>query len=124
MLNIKGAFVIVGTTEPRAVILAAGQFDLYMDRISAVGLDKATSYTFGHTATHALPCTRDCMEFIALNYVGAFQDKVRQLCARIALGQPIGDDTDEGGQHAVIDAPKPKPGAPSRAKAQPAAVQS
>lgn len=110
MLNIKGAFVVIGSTAPRAVLLSASAYALYQDRIAVVGFEKATAYTFGHTATHALPCTEDCMEAMALNFVGAFQDKVRQICARIALRKPLGDDSDgSGGQGARIDTPAPKP---------------
>jgi hypothetical protein len=115
MLNIKGAFVVIGTKAPIAVLLSASAYDLFSDRIGAVGLDKATRYQFGHTATHALPCTLDCMEFVALNYEGAHKEAVRQICARIALGQPIGDGADygDGGQHARIDAPVPNPKTPA-----------
>jgi hypothetical protein len=128
MLNIKGAYVVIGTQAPIAVILSAGAQSLFDDRIGAVGFDKAVSYTFGHTATNALPCTAECMEFVALNYQGGRTDDVRRLCARIALGEPIGDGKDygeqDGGQHARIDAPKPMP-SPSGMTAQnlPASTQ-
>lgn len=118
MLNIKGAYVVIGTQAPFAVILGADAEGLLNDRIAAVGYDKAIAYTFGHTVEHALPCTLACMESIALEFRGSHEDKVRQLCARIALGEPIGDGkdlSDQGGQHARIDAPKSKPGAPSQA---------
>lgn len=115
MLNIKGAFVVIGAQAPIAVVLGESDFNSYMDRVRVVGFDKATHYTFGHEATHALPCTLDCMEFIALNFDGERKDEVRQLCARIALGQPIGNGKDitEGGQHARIDAPVPNPKSPA-----------
>jgi hypothetical protein len=128
MLNIKGAFVIIGNKAPVAVLLSADRYTMYMDRVSVVGFDKATHYTFGHDATAALPCTAECMEFVALNYTGAHADDVRRLCARIALGEPIGDGKDygeqDGGQHARIDAPKPMP-SPSGMTAQnlPASLQ-
>ena len=111
MLNIKGAFVLIGTEVPRAVVISGTAFALYHDRIRVVGFDKANSYTFGHTVTHALPCTLECMEFTALNYTGAHQELVRALCACIALRKPIGDGKDltEGGTPAIIDAPRPKP---------------
>lgn len=114
MKNIKGAFVVLHTTGPVALLMSERATALFADRISAVGYDKAIAYTFGHTATNALPCTEDCMTFIALEYQGAHSEAVRQLCARIALGQPIGSGKDitEGGQPAIIDAPKDKPLAP------------
>ena len=112
MLNIKGAFVVIGSSTPVALILSANAYAVYCDRVAVVGFEKATAYTFGHTAAHALPCTAECMEFMALNFTGAHQDLVRQLCARIALRQPIGngEDLSDGGQHARIDAPVPRPG--------------
>lgn len=116
MLNIKGAFVVIGEAQPPlAVILADTAYGLYMDRCAVVGFTKATRYTFGHTADYALPCSSECMEFIALNYQGPRQDEVRQLCARIALGQPVGDGKEygDGGQHARIDAPIPNPKSPA-----------
>lgn len=115
MLNITGAYVVIGTKEPFAVMLSATAHKLYQDRVSVVGPDKAVTYTFGQYATHALPCTLDCMEFVALNYVGPHEALVRQICARVALGQPIGNGKDitEGGTPARIDAPVPRPGAPA-----------
>ena len=116
--NLTGAYVIIGTNAPRAVILSMSELALFRDRERVSGIDKAVSYTFGKGAAYALPCTSDCMEFIALNYVGTQQDAVRQICARIALGQPIGDGkdlTEGGGQGARVDAPVPRPTRPSNA---------
>jgi len=114
MLNIKGAYVVIGAKAPLAVILSESAERLFRDRISVVGLDKATQYQFGHSATNALPCSAECMEFVALNYQGAHEAQVRAMCARIALRQPLGDDSD-GGQHARIDAPVADPNAPTGA---------
>ena len=115
MLNIQGAFVLIGRDAPVAVLLSANAYAVYLDRVRVCGFDKAVSYTFGPAVTHALPCTLDCMEFIGLNYTGARTAEVRQICARIALGQPIGDGKDltEGGQGARIDAPVKLPNAPA-----------
>lgn len=121
MLNIKGAYVVIGTQPPIAVLLSADADALLDARIDTVGFDKAIAYTFGHTATHAIPCTSASMEMMALKFRGAHEDKVKQLCARIALGEPIGDGkdiSDLGGQHARIDAPKPNPKSPAGAKAR------
>src|SRR5258708_4401664 len=114
--NMTGAYVIIGTAAPFAVLLGPSEYALFRDRERVCGIDKAVSYTFGHTAEYALPCTVDCMEFMALNYVGKRADEVRQICARIALGQPLGDGkdlTEDGGQGARIDAPIPRPNAPA-----------
>jgi hypothetical protein len=116
MLNIKGAFVLIGVKPPIPVLISESAYVLYMDRIRVAGIDKADAYTFGHDVVCALPCTGDCMEFIALNYVGAHQDAVRRICARIALGEPLGtgkDITEDGGQPARIDAPVTNPKAPA-----------
>jgi hypothetical protein len=121
MLNIKGAYVVIGSKEPFAVLLGADADALLTDRIGAVGYDKAIKYTFGHEASNALPCTLACMETIALEFKGSHEMQVRQLCARIALGEPIGngkDYGDQGGQHARIDAPTPRPSSPAEVLAQ------
>lgn len=120
MLNIKGAYVVIGSQDPVAVLLGADADALLNDRIATVGYEKAIAYTFGHTATNALPCTLACMELIALEYKGTNADKVRQICARIALGEPLGNGKDygEGGQPARIDAPVCGPSAPSQVLAR------
>lgn len=117
MLNIKGAYVVIGPSAPRAILLSCTAYQHYTDLTALVGFDKATRATFGATADYALPCTAECMEFIALNFEGAEKAAVRQLCARIALGQPLGDGKDltEGGQGARIDTPVVNPKSPSGA---------
>jgi hypothetical protein len=120
MLNIKGAYVVIGTVEPVAVLLGADADALFNDRIGVVGYAKAIAYTFGHTASNAIPCTLAAMESIALGFRGDHESKVKQLCARIALGEPIGDGKDygdQGGAHAHIDALIPNPKSPAGAKA-------
>lgn len=112
--------VIGAQRAPFACLIAAASYAAYQDRISVVGFDKATRFQFGNDAVAALPSTADCMEFIALNYVGPWQQEVRGLCAKVALGEPIGngsegDDTDGGSKAALVPV---QPKSPSGALVQ------
>lgn len=126
MLNLKGSYVVIGAKAPIAHILGADQEALFQDRSRVVGLTKAVKYQFGNDAVAALPTTRECMEFIALNFVGPHQEAVRGMCAKIALGQPLSDGKDitEGGTHAKLDPPKPRKPSPSAKVALTAEAQS
>ncbi len=127
MLNLKGAFVVVGNASVTAHVLPDTAYGLYMDRIAVVGFDKATAYTFGNDALYALPCTAECMEHIALNYMGINQEATRALCAVIALGKPIPNGSDsgpKGGLGILADHAKPKaPKGSGGATVKPAMVQ-
>lgn len=117
--KIRGAFILIGTNPPCAVVLTDTELALYDQRVSVVGHDKANAYTFGHTVINALPCVVACMENIALNYTGAFEKELRAICARVALGQPI-DDTDGGMK---VETSKPQPTRPPSSAAQRAAIR-
>jgi hypothetical protein len=114
MLNIKGAFVITGTHTPYAILIGPILYNIFMERQRIVDYDKAIKATFGNDAEHALPCNTECMEFIALQYVGAYQEELRSLCACIVLRKPISNwhDYGEGGQRSAIDPVKPLPTMP------------
>lgn len=119
MLNLKGAFVVIGDAPPRAVVLAEFELNRYIDRIGISGYDKANAFQFGHWARSALPCDRECMEFMALNFEGPHKVEVRGLCAAVALGQPIGNGKDltEGGLKVAVPAPRPRKPSPANAVA-------
>ena len=120
MLNIRGAFVVVGPgKQPLPVLLGETQLMRFEDRAQIVGLDKAVPYTFGAGYVNAIPCTTACMEFIALNYVGPDAEQIKAICARIALGKPLGGDAppDGGGSKDRMPKPKPAPKGPSQAEA-------
>lgn len=95
--NFKGCYVLIGNSPPVAVLLSIGQDKLYSDRCSVSGMAKANTCTFGADVASAVPCSAEAMEFIALNYQGLHADAVKAMCARIALGLPIGGDTDSSG---------------------------
>lgn len=116
MLNITGAFVVIfmGRVEPH--LLGSDEVVRYYERVELAGFLKANQFTFGHDALSALPCTSQCMESVALSYPPseAMADQVRAICARIALGQPLGNDPGpQGGLGIKAAHTKPKKPSPS-----------
>jgi len=113
MRNIRGAFVVVKTTGVEPHLISATAFELFMDRVRVSGADKANRYTFGNDTVYVLPCVTECMESIALEYTGIHATQVKAICARIALGQALGDDSKgndnpQGGLGIAADHTKPK----------------
>jgi hypothetical protein len=112
MLNIKGAFVVIKQSGVEPVILGERQYVGYMERVTIVGFDKANHFVFGAGTIAALPCTQACMESVALNYADTEKHgkMVKAICARIALGMPLGNGKDIGegglGIKSPVDAPK------------------
>jgi hypothetical protein len=107
-----GAFVVFGCTRaPQCVVLDALALRVYADRRRITDAAKAIRATFGTGAEYALPAhSKDCMELIALQYVGPYQREVRGMCALIALGEPFNP---EGGTRVEPKRPKPTPRSPA-----------
>lgn len=120
MLNITGAFVVIFTDKVEPHLLGAKAVADYYERVAIVGFLKTNQFTFGGDALAALPCTEDCMTTIALNYPDTepMAKQVKAICARIALGQPLGDDSGpQGGLGILANHAKPKtPRSPSGAR--------
>lgn len=114
------AFVIFGSETPPAVkLLSDSAKRLFDDRCSvASDRSKAVAASFGYGYEYALPAwSKECMERIALEYVGPFQRELRGLCAAIALGRPFNPDTGDGGDRVEQKPVKPRKPSPSaRAK--------
>lgn len=113
-------FVIFGSETPPAVKLLSDSAKRLFDDRYRVASDssKAVAATFGHGYEYALPAwSKECMERIALEYVGPFQRELRGLCAAIALGRPFNPDTGDGGDQVEQKPVKPRKPSPSaRAK--------
>lgn len=109
MLGIKGAFVVIGAKAPTPHLLSDVAYSMYVARIDVVGFSKACKYTFGVDTEHAIPCTPEAMEELALGYVGPHQDAVRQMCALIALRKPIGHGREGGDGGLKVESSSPSP---------------
>lgn len=132
MLGITGSFVVLGAARaPEVHLLAPDSLRAFYERLALAarrcrdpeqGRANVYAITFGAGAEYAFPCTTECMEFAALQYMGPYQQETRTLCARIALRQPFGPDAmpkdsgePEGGLKVQSEAPKPRKPRPSGA---------
>lgn len=119
-MRFPNTFVVFGSTMPPIVeLLSDSAVALFTQRESVSDRSKAIVATFGAGYEYALPAwSKECMERIALEYVGPFQRELRYLCAAIALGKPYGPDGHEGsGGSRVEQTPiKPTPRGPSSIK--------
>lgn len=124
-MKIRGAFLCIGSEEPSVVLLSACELDHFEEgariaetrtRDPVTARARVYAKTFGKGVAYAVPCwSEEAMLAIATDYRGAHEARIRGLAARIALGKTYGADGDDsgkgngkGGQHAIIDTPKPR----------------
>lgn len=109
-----GSFVVFGSMRaPQCILLDGHALRIYADRSRVADASKAITATFGTGAEYALPAhSVECMELIALQYIGPYQREVRGMCALIALGEPFNPD-EGGGTSIEPKRQKPKPRGPS-----------
>ena len=114
----KGTFMLLRASQPPSeVLMAAGQHDLYRDRMAVCGESlKARKEVyrlhFGDGILQALPAwSTRVMVQLANTYEGPFQVEVRGMAACIASDVPYGHDDegkhDGGGGHKVPLIPEP-----------------
>lgn len=126
-----GSFVCFGqTVAPFLVVLTKGQHDglrsmqeLHIRRGHwEQKRPDVYASVFGAGVQAALPATSiECMEQIALEYVGPHQVDVRGMCAAIAMGRSVGKDGAAGsdkpaGEPAPLQPVKPKKPTPSASR--------
>lgn len=121
MTALPNTFLVFGETREPEVhwILDERTVRMFRDRERIAGRDKALVATFGPGAECAIPCwSKDAMTSMALGYKGPHQQRVRFICAAIALGEPYSQDeppNPDGGVKALLNRPKPTPRGPAGA---------
>jgi len=121
-----GHYLIVGEACPPSVhILGADAAEAFFQatmlaaRRGDAFLPDLYLSTFKLPAKYCFPVMPDCMTFLAAEYDGPHETETRVLCARLSLGLPTHDESeehgggDDGGKRARLDPPvptKPLPG--------------
>lgn len=121
-MNFPNTFVVIGASRPPEVhLLTAGAVKLFEDRERVSSRLQALEATFGTGIQYAYPAwITECMEQLALTYVGPHQQRMRFICAAIALGEPYGGGAsygsgNDGGEHVKQKPIKPTPRGPAGA---------
>lgn len=91
-MKMLGCFVVWGEgVEPQVHTLTKGQMEIMYKREELANMATALEHAFGPGISARVPAWVDgAMEFIALNYEGPHQERVRGLCAAILTGTPYG----------------------------------
>lgn len=119
---LPNCFVVFGETQPPIVkLLSDSAVALFDQRESVSDRAKAIVATFGSGYEYALPAwSKECMEQVALRYVGPYQRELRYICAAIALGKPYSQDGDNSGGPKIVQKPiKPTPRGPAGVRVRP-----
>lgn len=122
-MKIKGAFLCIGSADATVTLLSAIELDHFDEglriaetrtRDPVMAREQVYAKTFGKGTRQIFPCWIDDAMLHVVS-TETYSTRARALAARIYQGVTYGADGDDGGkgngkggQHAVIDAPKPR----------------